>query len=74
MQDIDLFWVIIASALLFLMQAGMTFQTSKTDSYREKRIFTLGNILCSVLFAALFFWFVDLESDNIFTTLLGPKK
>lgn len=65
--------IITIGCVIFLLQAGLTYHSSQTSRYSHKRWMTLANVLFTVLFSLLFFWFVDFNRDSVFSTLLGGE-
>lgn len=63
--------VILVGCLVFLIQAGLTYQGTLTDKTKFKRLLAVGNVIFTVLFAILFFWTVDFNRDSIFSVFLG---
>lgn len=63
--------VITVGCIVFLIQSGITYQNTLTEKTHLKRIFAVGIIIMTVLFAVLFFWTVDFNRDSIFSVFLG---
>lgn len=61
--------IIVIGCVLFLLQAGITYQQTLSRNAHYKRIVTIVSLFCTIGFGALFFWFVDFNRDSIFSLI-----
>jgi len=61
--------VIVIGTVLFLIQSGLSYQIFSAIRSRVKMNLTIGSIICTILYGALFFLIVDFKRDSIFSTL-----
>jgi hypothetical protein len=65
--------IIVIGTIVFLIQAGLSYQIVISRGSRLKNALLTGNLLLMMAYATLFFWFVDFNRDSIFSTLLGTQ-
>jgi len=61
--------VIVVGTLIFLIQAGLSYQVFAANRSRTKFNLTVGSLICSIVYGSLFFLIVDFNKDSIFSTL-----